>query len=157
MMTKPIEFSGLSSALFSGVEAEGPPRFRGVPTLFVRGDVPLEKILQHRNGNERIYFGAGWLSPINIDTVRALAGFPITVETSSLDVARTCSELGCTVIFTVMMKGLPLCKMDGAIKSLPSQNVYVKFDFDESVTIVPVSAIYFNTYTDYNDVILWEN
>jgi hypothetical protein len=47
--------------------------------------------------------------------------------------------------------------MDGAIKSLPSQNVYVKFDFDESVTIVPVSAIYFNTYTDYNDVILWEN
>jgi hypothetical protein len=57
-MTKPIEFSGLSSALFSGVEAEGPPRFRGVPTLFVRGDVPLEKILQHRNGNERIYFGA---------------------------------------------------------------------------------------------------
>ena len=156
--------------MFYGIEYEGP--LRGNQTLFVQGDIEIAtiedavRLLNDRGRHvQHIYFGAGRLSQVNMETVRAacyseLAQY-VTVETphNIIHMLTAFPQLY-HMLSTNMLDfhGNQVAGQAAATLAMYSDlfncsttpdRVIVKLDTGLSVLCCPLSAFRLNWYQDY--------
>jgi hypothetical protein len=153
-------------AVFSGIEQEGP--FKGVPTYFIVGDVPLELIRDLCRNPSHLYFGAGGRFDYNASTVASVAtmlyaaGNPvkITVENPvvDLDLLKRMGEfMPGNFLWTIpiMWQGLPCEAGLKSLKNIDRQanefHVAVKIDTGYSTYSTRLSNFPYSHYNDYGD------
>jgi phosphohistidine phosphatase SixA len=165
-----LTFESEQKALFIGKEQEG--YFKGTPTLFVRGEVPLDKVLAALTEHEvkQLYLGAGFLSEPSTRYVNLVANsiprsVVLTFETqqpeSATSFLQTVSELPqvSSLILTLMMKGTYADKLvelvDLANKlsqsSKTSTVVQLKYDAHSCVSVHVGKDTYLSVYADYSE------
>ena len=164
--------------MFYGIEYEGP--LRGKQTLFVQGDIEIVtikdavRILNDRGQHvQHIYFGAGRLSQVNMDTVRAacyneLAQY-VTVETQhNIIHMLTAFPQLYHMLSTNMLDfhGNQVAGQAAATLAMYSDllnrntnmdRVIVKLDTGLSVLCCPLSSFRLNWYQDYKGDVLVHN
>lgn len=151
--------------LWVGKEAEGV--FRGVHTLFVKGDVPVRNIEEFlfttdaRNPIKQVYFGAGDQSEINWNTVSAIAekrGVLITVDTFL-------PHWEILTLYASIWWMVPLEKLSNPNKTLEMcyrsptviQRTQIKIQTERGWIVVPLSSFVYNSDDDYtSDKVVWE-
>lgn len=163
-------FPTTGKKMFVGVEYEGPKA--GRRTLFIQGDVDLDKIKSAIEANddvEMLYFGAGRLSEVNLDTVDQFlrhSDLFITVESATLDLsARVANNRQFHHMLTLSMPGREIdpARIEVLLAAYKGfdrfdrSRVIVKTDTGKGVVCATLLSCYVNDYSGYkNDVLLWE-
>lgn len=141
-------------ALFKGIEQEGP--FKGVKTLFVVGDCPLDKISNALKSDffAQIYLGAGGRFDYNKETVRQLLQKSVVVTIENPVVNYECLVYGAHWMLPILWKNQPVS--DG-LTSLTSvlaegnfiESVSLKLDTGSKTFVVRLQDFIRSDYSDY--------
>jgi hypothetical protein len=152
-------------ALFYGTEQEGP--LKGYPTLFVVGNVPINKINEHlieNNRIEHIYFGAGGGFQFNHNTIETVSDYinikGITIESPNIDIPFLYSLCSFSLHKTIYWM-CPIVWKGEFIKSNFSQlltfpellksKILIKIDAEDRTAVTPLSCFLNSAYIDYKD------
>lgn len=144
--------------VFEGIEAEG--QYKGLRTLFVSGDVPLDTILFYfDSGRQRqVYFGADNLSLVNWDTIKRFVDLVrkdvviVTVETSSPIPATVANWIH--VVFKI--NGLNEKDIEEVLETVPVHRCQIKFDSVKCSHLIPAERVIWNLRSDIlGDKELW--
>lgn len=153
--------------LFEGNEAEG--QFKGMPTLFISGDVPIVQIKKYlTNHHKQVYFGADGCTVVNWDNVYQLLSITNHIVTAEVRVPVPPNVVQMPMFFCVVnlqfaeeqFRGIPTQRaLNRIMQSVVEmeERVQIKFDTDVCTCMFPLTGVLINEQVDIlNDIELWK-